>query len=248
MHDLVNRLLPEAIFQDQRLSRTARLVYFGMRAFPKTDIRGYSKVLTMPYQTVQGAIQQLQELDWAYSYRDPVRRKIIRVPWMPLDLEGRLADEFEMMLQTTKNRGERIMKGWLDVFVDDAHFYDNHHFKWAVSPDGKITYEWDRGYIRAMVVIEFQGRQHFETVTFRGKETDLQEQMARDRAKMLVCEREKHVYVEIADIDLSWETVHRKLNGVLPLLEPPKDRPLFRKLRLLSADYARWARKQRGNP
>lgn len=245
MHDIMNVILPKAIFEDRRVTRTSKLVYFGLRAHPKTNIKGCAENLNMPYQTVQQAIQQLRKLDWVYSYRAPQTGRVIQVPSMPFDVEVAVSDAFEQRLETVSNRGESLMKGWLDYLVDDPKFLDNHRFKWAVSPDGTVYYEYDRAYPEARVVIEFQGRQHFQTVQFRDGESNLQEQMARDRAKMLACERNEFAYVEIADIELSWETIRQKLDGLLPLLQPREDRPLFRKLDQLSKGYAEWARRRR---
>lgn len=247
MHDVMNRILPKLIFSDRRLRRTSRLVYLGMRAHPKSNRLGYAKSLDMPYQTVRDAIAQLKELHWAYSFTDPATGHTIIVPWMPLDVEAMLAEELKILLDTAPNRGESLLKAFLDIFVDDPHFFDNHRYRWVVTSDG-IRLEIDRYYVDARVAIEFQGRQHFETVSFRDGKSDLQAQLARDRTKYLACKRQKVAFVEIADIELSWETVCTKLGGLLPLLHPPKDRPLFRTLEELAVSHAKWARSKRDNP
>lgn len=241
VHDLLNMILPAAAFQDRRLSRTGLLVYFGMRAHRKTTIKGYAETLNMPYKTVYDAIQILQETDWAYSYKKPGTRRRIWVPAMPLDVELYVTQEFERKLQTAPNKGEAIMKAMLDYLVDDPNFVDNHRFKWGNPLDANAKQEHDRTFEGARVVIEFQGRQHFQVVRFDSRETNLAQQMAWDRAKQIACERNDYAYVEIGAHELSWATLRAKLEGRLPLLQPPKGRPLFQKLEELAAEHARWA-------
>lgn len=126
------------------------------------------------------------------------------------------------------------MKAMLDITVDDDNFLDNARLQWTVSGAGDNPLEFDRFYPDAKVAIEFQGRQHYEEVTFRHGKSDLEQQQNRDGLKALACLRQKVTLVEIPDIDLSHETLVAKLGGVLPLLPPRTDRPLFRTL----ADYA----------
>lgn len=233
MHDILNRELPKRIFQDKRLRRTSRLVYLGMRTVPKTHVAGYARALHMSYQTVRVAIKELRDNDWVYGYRNPGATYETIVPWMPYDIEVEVAHMVERKVDTAKNWGETIFKMNLDLIVDVDDFLDNHRFKWAVSALGSGAYEIDRMYETAQVAIEFQGRQHFQVVYFRDGKSDLVAQQARDRAKALACERQRIKLVEIADVELSYETLVRKLTGVLPLIQPLKDRPLFLTLQKL---------------
>lgn len=164
---------------------------------------------------------------------------------MPLDVEIALAKEVERLASTAPNRGEFLMKAILDIIVDDSHVLDNHRFDWLASAPGDGRRELDRLLPEAKVAIEFQGRQHFEEVQFRTGKSNLQEQLARDRAKMLACERKGIAFVEVADIELSYETLVEKLDGLLPLIQPRKDQPLFQTLQDLCLEHASWARGQR---
>lgn len=245
---LLNLILPPAVLQDRRLNRTSVFVYFGMRAHRKTTIKGYAEVLNMPYKTVYDAIRNLHEADWVYSYPDPGTGRRIWVPGMPLDVELYVEREFESNLQTASNKGETIMKAQLDYLVDDHNYVNNHRFKLGNPLDANAKQEHDRTYKDAKVVIEFQGRQHFEVVQFRSGETNLEKTMAWDRAKQIACKRNGYTYVEIAAYELSWATLRTKLDGLLPLLQPPEDRPLFKKLEALAEDHATWASTQSTSP
>lgn len=242
MYNLLNRTLSRHIFQDMRLSRTSKLVYLGMRTIRKTTIAGYAEGLGIPYQTVRRAIRELQQYDWVYSYEHPESQEIIYVPWMPRDVEAWVAKEASRLAETAPNKGEFRAKAVLTIYVDDQNFLDNHRFKWAPSPETGLPMEFDRTHEDLKVVIEFQGRQHFEKVTFRTGESDLTAQMARDRAKMVACERKGFVLVEIIATELSCDMIIGKVDGLLPLIPPLKERPLYQTLDELCRSYAARAR------
>lgn len=246
MYATLHRVLPKQIIQDQRLGRTSQFVYCLMRSHPKSTFKGYAAKFGMPYHTVRRNIKELEHYDWVYSFRDPKSRGLIYVPWMPLDVERALAVQAEWLADSVANRGERLMKAMLDITVDDDNFLDNARLQWTVSGAGDNPLEFDRFYPDAKVAIEFQGRQHYEEVTFRYGKSNLQQQQNRDGLKALACLRQKVTLVEIPDIDLSHETLVAKLGGVLPLLPPRTDRPLFRTLANLCHEHVNWAMARRG--
>lgn len=227
LHNLLNRELPKRIFRDERLRPMSRLVYLGMRTVRKTHIAGYARALGMPDQTVRDAVKDLRAHGWVYGYRDSATGFEIIVPWMPRDIEAELARRIERLAQTMPNWGEGLMKMMLSLIVDDDDFVDNHRFDWASSGQGDGAFEFDRMYEEAKVGCEFQGPQHYQVVQFRNGPSDLVKQQARDRAKALACERHGITLVEIPDVELSYETLVAKLEGLLPLIQPLRDGPLF---------------------
>lgn len=242
MHHLLNRILTRAVLEDVRLTTTDKFVYLAIRSLPKSNVADYARRLNMPYQTLRRVIRRLEKYDWVYSYKDPKTKKVTVVPWMPVDVERQVCAEFRTLAETAPRKGEFRMKAVLSTFVDDNDFVDNHRFQWAVSPWTGQPLEFDRTFISSRVVIEFQGRQHFEVVSFAAGESDLVQQMARDRAKIVACERKGFVFVEIAASELSCETIFRKLDGVLPLIQPLKHRPLYQTLDEFCTSYAAWVR------
>lgn len=200
----------------------------------------------MPYETLRWSVQRLIELDWAYRFPHPKTGRTIIVPWMPLDIEAAVARQVEYRSGLVPNKGEWLMKALLDVIVDDKRYEDNARPAWAVSGSGSDRLEFDRWYTEAKVAIEFQGRQHYEEVTFSdGRKSNFEAQRVRDGLKALLCSRQEVVFVEIPWTELSYETIVAKLEGRLPLVPPLFDRPLFRCLQNLCHSYVNSAKQRR---
>lgn len=241
----MNRLLSLRVIQDRRLSASSRLLYLAMNADVKTTAKGYAVALGIPEGTVRRSLAELQSCGWVHSFRDPTIKQLIYVPWMPPDVEREMADLVQQLVDSAANKGESIMKLMLTMLVNDPNFVDNVRFRWTRLGTGHNRLEFDRYYPDAMVAIEFHGRQHFETVEFRNQKSNLRDQQIRDGLKALACLRQQVTLIEIADVELSYETIVAKLTDHLPLLPVSMDRPLFRTVANLAADYANWAREQR---
>lgn len=240
MRATLNRVLPREILQDPRLARTTKYVYLGMRAHPKTTLKGLAEALDMPYTTVHRCVKELQARDWVYSFRRRGERSEIWVPWMPLELEHRLALEMEKLVDMAPYRGEKLLKTLLDIIVDDEEFLDNARPEWTALGPGDTAVEFDRYYPRRMVAIEFQGRQHYQTVVLANAKTDLQRRLQLDGRKALACLRQGVQLIEIADIELSYDKVATKLSGVLPLIPPLMGRPIFRAIANMCQSHVNW--------
>lgn len=245
MFRVLNRVLPRLNMGDQRLGRTSKLVYGGMRTHKKATIKGYADAFNISYHTVRNCIRELERHDWIYSFREPNYGHLVYVPWMPLDVEISLVPGVERRFDRGSNRGERLMKAMLDVTVDDDDYIENARLEWTASGANYHRLEFDRFYSRAKVAIEFQGRQHFQAVAFPDGMSNLQQQEVRDGLKALACLRQGVIFVEINDIELSYETIATKLRGLLPLIPPPRDRPLFRALENMCHSYTAWALNKR---
>lgn len=240
-----HRLLTLRLIQDRRLTPASRLLYQGMTAMVKTTAKEYSSTLGIPAGTVRRCLGELQRCGWVYSFRTPQQTGLIYAPWMPLDVEQELAELAEQLADTAPNRGEFIMKMMLDTLVNEPNFIDNARFRWTRLGTGHSRLEFDRYYPDSRVAIEFHGRQHYEEVEFNAGRSDLAAQQVRDGLKALACLRQGVTLIEIADIELSYEYLIAKLAGHLPLFPARVDRPLFRTLANLAADYTNWARDQR---
>ena len=236
----LNRVLSQEILKDPRLHRTTKLVYLGMRAHQKTTIKGYAALLGLPYSTVLRAVKELNSFGWVYYFRRAGEKSKIWVPWMPLPLERHLAVEAEKLVDMAPYRGEKLLKIVLDIIVDDDDFVDNARPDWTALGPGDISVEFDRFYREHLVAIEFHGRQHYQEVVFATGKSDLQKQLQLDGRKALACLRQGVTLVEIADIELSYEKIAMKLEGLLPLIPPLVDRPLFRTVANMCRNHVNW--------
>src|SRR5690606_15641726 len=95
MRQLLNRILPNQILNDQRLSRTRKFVYFAVRSHRKTTMKLFAAAIGIPYSSVRHCIHELKRFDWVYSFRDANTGESIYVPHMPLDLERVVAAQTE---------------------------------------------------------------------------------------------------------------------------------------------------------
>lgn len=254
LRNLLNSTLPLLLALDQRVSPRAQSLYHAMRCMPKTFAMDYIRVLGVPRETGRRAIHELLRYGWAYTFVHPESGLDIVVPWMPRDIELAKARQVEELAETAPNRGEWVLKALLLLSVNAPYALYNHRHEWLVIRDGVRAsesvkrLELDIDFPNVKVAVEFQGRQHYETVEFPSGRTDLQKQMALDRMKALACERRGYTLVEIPDVELSYETVLTKLQGKIDLIEPPKEGPLFHKLCEMAERHANWARNQRKNP
>lgn len=208
-------------------------------------MKQYAAAIGMPYSTVRRCIHELKRFDWVYSFRDATSGAAVYVPYMPLEVERVVAAQAEQYFDIVSYRGEQLMKAVLDIVVDDDDFMDNVRPAWTALGPGDTPLEFDRIYPEWRVAIEFQGRQHYEEVTFPDGKSDLKRQQALDGRKALACLRQQFTLVEIADIELSYETLVTKLDGLLPLISPLTTRPLFRTLNNLCHEHANWAKEKR---
>lgn len=245
MKVLLNRLLPKYVLEDHRLPRTSKLLYLAMRSQKKATMKEYGERLGIPYATLRRAMVDLREHDWVYAYRIPKQRGLVYVPFMPLEIERMVAAEVERWLDTVSNRGEHLLKAFLDLLVDDNHCLDNVRPSWTAIGPGDVPLELDRIYPEQRVAIEFQGRQHYEEMLFPDGKSDLKRQQSLDARKALACLRQHYKFVEIADVELSYGTIVAKLGGLLPMIPPLTNRPLFRTLENLCREHAKWATERR---
>ncbi|MFS8628991.1 MAG: hypothetical protein FWJ73_06505 [Limnochordales bacterium] len=245
MRVLLNGLLPKYVLSDHRLPRTSKLLYLAMRSGRKGTTKEYAERLGIPYATVRRAMVELRERDWVYPFRIPKQRSLVYVPFMPLEVERLVAAELERWFDAVSSRGEQLLKAFLDLLVDDDHFLDNARPSWAAAGPGDAPPEFDRIYPHWRVAIDFQGRQHYEEATFPDGKSDLKRQQSLDARKALACLRQQYTLVEIADVELSYETIVAKLRGLLPMIPPLTHRPLFRTLQALCREHAQQAAERR---
>lgn len=237
MRVLSHRLVTRHLLLDERLRASSKVTYGLLRIHRKNTIAFNATAFNMRYDTLRRNIRQLQELDWAYEFLDPITQRPIVVPWMPLAVEHTLANELRSSRSDTPFWGETLARHWLDTIVDDDDRVDNARPEWLVSGFGGYRKEIDFFFRRAAVAIEFQGRYHFEAGPSEEEQIELQRQQQRDALKSLICVRHNIAFVEITGKDLYYDALLGKLGHLLPIIPPRLERPLFRTLAEMSHSY-----------
>lgn len=235
-----NEVAIRELLFDTQLGSTSKVIYNLLLIHRKNTIVANAKVFKMHYESLRRHVRQLKKLDWVYEFKHPETKQKVIVPWMPLDVEHKVANMLERMRQRTPFWGEWLLKAMLDLLVDDDDYVDNSRPEWAVSGDGSSRLEFDRLYETAGVAIEFQGRQHYQMSAFTPDKRALQQRTERDGLKALACIRRNIAFVEFAANELSYDTVTAKLGHLLPLIPPRFDRPIFRTLTNMCHSYVNY--------
>ena len=175
-------------------------------------------------------------------------RKLRPIPLIPHPYQKQLAslliEEYEM----APNRGEFLMKQYLDLMICSDDHVDNARPKFLQNPMTAQSLEYDR-YYRQKVAFEFNGAQHYEVTEAYPDDKTLQEAQTRDLLKKGLSEKAGVRLIEITANDLD----HRVLLSLIPAGLPrnPIDEhgPYLKALAEISAVYrAKSAKPQAPRP
>lgn len=235
---IVETKLFPALFHDRRLHANATLMRIQLQYSPVDTLAGHQRRWGKPKETLRLAIQRLVKCGWAYELPQQDRRSALIVPWMPSDVEKLVAAELEQVRNEVAFIGEWLMKCILFLIVDDRDYRYNVRPAWLNAGDGRGNLEidyWQRG---DRVAIEFQGMQHYrlEPVFHKDKGQFLDQQV-RDYVKAGLCIRNGAKYIEISAVELSFEAIVAKIQGILPLRPIPMDGPIVRTLENMCQSY-----------
>lgn len=187
--------------------------------------------------TASRLVQELLAADWVEVV--PAGRWRLIGPWMPMHVEEQVVRLLERARDRCPRVGEWLMMCLLNLLIRDLDYDDNARLSWLVSGEGSGRYEIDRLYNRLRVAFEFQGPQHFRRETsFHGTEQDFEEQVERDKIKAAICATEGIQLFYVTPADLSLQAMYERLSGVVPIVPPRMNRPLFRAVERMCRSYA----------
>lgn len=224
--------------QDQRLTYRDKFIRQTLQWEPLNTIRGHVQNLNIPRESLRRSVKRLTEAGWVQIYVNPDTKTPIVLPTMPREVEHLLSDQMKIARRELGLVGEGIMKFGLDIVVDDLNFRNNGRPHEFVTGAGSGRYEVDRLYRRAMVAVEFHGRQHVDPDSGLHRDRNsFQEQLVRDYVKAGMCWRHKYKYVEIYAEDLQLQRLVTKLQGMLPLRPIDWNSPIVRTYDGLCIEY-----------
>ena len=166
-------------------------------------------------------------------------RKIVLTPRNPvMELRIRKAEEFNSRLRTAPHVGEFLMKGWLDLLVDDTDYVDNFRPDFLRNPVTGENLEYDR-YYRRGVAFEFNGPQHYGPTRRYPDRDRARDLRVRDLIKKALSLENGVELLIIRPGDLSMSRLTAKIGNRLPLRLVDFSDPLRTALDKASSVYTR---------
>lgn len=145
-------------------------------------------------------------------------RKRVPVPVVPDDLQKQCVQRLTKMLAMAPQKGEFLMKRWLDLLVASDDLIENARPGLLANPLTGEPLEFDRYYLEGVAfefTFEFNGRQHYGPTAAYTKEEAFKDQRARDLLKKGLSQEMGIVLVEVTSEDLSLENMEKKIPAVL---------------------------------
>ncbi|NPV70673.1 MAG: hypothetical protein HPY55_08530 [Firmicutes bacterium] len=164
------------------------------------------------------------------------RRGLLPVPAMPDALQEQHARRLFKMLAMAPQKGEFLMKCWLDLLVASNNLIDNARPGFLCNPLTGEPLEFDRYYLEG-VAFEFNGRQHYGPTAAYPDEQAFRELRARDLLKKGLSQEQGIVLVEVISEDLTFDNMERKIPDVLPRNIIDRDGLYAKALARASQDY-----------
>ncbi|MGE5485077.1 MAG: hypothetical protein ACM3X4_08685 [Ignavibacteriales bacterium] len=158
------------------------------------------------------------------------------VPVVPESLQHEQASRLQTLVGIASQKGEFLMKCWLDVLVASDDLIDNCRPGFLCNPLTGEPLEFDRFYLEG-VAFEFNGRQHYRPTSAYPDEQTFRERRARDLLKKGLSQEKGIVLVEVTSADLTLENMEKKIPDVLPRSVVDREGPYVKALSRLCKDY-----------
>lgn len=181
--------------------------------------------------------ERLVELGWAFKATDPNGGGTTIAPWVPPEIEQRLADELVSTFSRV-DQGPWLMRSFLDLAVFDDDYIDGASPPWLVDcfPDG--PYVLGRWYRRASIAFTFQPKKYDRRAIFAAhSETAEHWGIIRDYIAAGLCAHQQVLLIKIQPPDLSYEGMVRKVRGLLPIRPFKAGGPIDKTMTKLTERY-----------
>ncbi|MDP2857523.1 MAG: hypothetical protein Q8P50_06025 [Bacillota bacterium] len=178
--------------------------------------------------------RKLVELRWMSLARSG--RKVRPIALIPLHHQEKMTDSLEKTYDWIQNKGEFLMKSYLDLRVSSDEFVDNARPQFLVNPLSGQVMEYDRYYLKG-VAFEFNGPQHSGPTEAYPDEEHFKEQAARDLLKQALSIRAGVRLVIVTADDLRPGAFEKLLPDALPQNGVDETGPYFRTLARICMRY-----------
>lgn len=235
--------IPDAVLRellDQReLSPVAKIVWQTTTKCQPRSMNELSTKANVSRSAALVACRQLAGRKWMSFAKTGYR--IRPVALIPHEYQVKMAEDFEAIYRLVRNRGEFLMRRYLDLRVWSDEYVDNARPEFLVNPTTDEPLEYDRYYM-SKVAFEFNGPQHYGTTEMYPDDKAFREAKARDLIKKALSTNAGVKLITVRAEDLLPDAFERLIPVELPLNDVDKDGPYFKALvRACSAYVARAA-------
>lgn len=182
---------------------------------------------------------RLVELGWAFRAPHPRGEGTVVVPWMPPEVEKRVAAELEAVFEHV-DQGPWLMLSYLDLAVCDSPFIEHTSPKWIGDYFSHERYILHRWYTKLQIAFVFQPETYRPKTLFRTRET-LRRQwpIMRDYVAAGICAQNRVLLFKIQPNELSYDGIVRKIKGFAPVKPLKKNGPIDITMKKLTRLYIR---------
>jgi hypothetical protein len=171
--------------------------------------------------------------------------RIRPIALVPYQYQVKMAQDLEAVYGLVRNKGEFLMKRYLDLRINSDEFVDNARPEFLVNPMTDEPLEYDRYYM-SRVAFEFNGPQHHGTTEAYPDEKALKEAKARDLFKKALSDKTGVKLITVTAEDLRPDVLGKLIPDDLPLNPIDEAGPHFKALVRICMAYAAKAARQTG--
>ncbi|MDP2871823.1 MAG: hypothetical protein Q8P31_04720 [Bacillota bacterium] len=218
-------------------------VYFvAWTSYPDcmTDL---SRMVRAARSTTAHACAALEARGWLTLLADG--KRVRPVALIPDRCQAHMVQSLETAYELAANRGEFLMKRYLDLRISSDEYVDNARPEFLCNPGTGELLEYDRLYLQG-VAFEFNGPQHYVSTRRFPSERDLRQTQARDLIKCGASHKARVVLVEVTADELYLDILETLIPDQLPRRQVDVNGQYYRALAAMCAGYAAKARSGKG--
>lgn len=229
-------LVLDQLIAQSGLSYVDRSLYLWILAYGPANLRCLAGLMELDWRTIRGSCLRLEEAGWLKLVAvGKSQRPVVTAPYA---VQLALCDELEQEYNSTRNRGEHLMKLLLDFLVAGAPYQNNARPGALTNPHTGRALELDRLYYREKVGFEFNATDHQQIAPPGDTGQMMQAVRARDKLKADLCQA---AGIELVTVEAEHLLPDRMLAIIperLPRRHLDRGGPLWAVLTRMCAAYA----------
>jgi len=223
-----------ALLAESGMSPIAKIVWQATAKCLPQSMNEVPATANVSESSAKKACRQLASRKWMSFVKTSYRtRPVARIPY---EHQVKMAEDFEALYKLVRNRGEFLMKRYLDLRVSSDECVDNARFEFLINPETDEPLEYDRYYTNK-VAFEFNGPQHHGPTEMYPDSQASKQTATRDLVKKALS-RDANVNLVIVEAkDLVPDAFDKLLPVELALNDIDRDGPYFRAFARLCSAY-----------
>lgn len=221
------RLVLNALVREEGLSPVDWAVYNLAWEMCPGSVLELAGIARMSRNTVIASCDRLSKCGWLTIRREGRSNRPVAL--IHRECQQVMALELRRRADLAANRGEFLMKRYLDLRVNSDEYVDNARPGYLANPISKQRLEYDRLYLLG-VAFEFNGPQHHGQTEHFPSEHALRQTQARDLIKQSLSRNNQVLLVTVDTEQLRPSTLESLIPDCLPRRPLDTEGPYFRAL------------------